>query len=63
VTVVRPNLLNWASTYDDNSIAAEGTECLRDTKQVISEDIKKGNGVVNHPAVKALRLAKDDKII
>ena len=63
MTVVRTNLLNWASTYDDNSIAAEGIECLKDTKQVVSDDIKKGNGVVNHPAVKALRLAKDNKII
>jgi hypothetical protein len=36
---------------------------VKDTKQVISEDVKKGNGVVNHPAVKALRLAKDNKII
>jgi len=63
VTVVRTNLLNWASTYDDNSIAAEGTECLKDIKHVISEDVKKGNGVVNQPAVKALRLPKDNKII
>jgi len=63
VTVVRTNLLNWASTYDDNSRAEEGTKCLKDIKQVISEDVKKGNGVVNHPAVKALRLPKDNKII
>jgi len=63
VTVVRTNLLNWASTYDDNSIAAERIECLRDTKQVISGDVKKVNGVDNRPAVKALRLAKDNKII
>jgi hypothetical protein len=63
VTVVRTNLLNWACTYDDNSIASEGIECLRDTKQVISESVKKGNGDDNRPAVKALRLAKDNKII
>jgi len=55
--------LNWASTYGDNSIAAERIECLRDTKQVISGDVKKVNGVDNRPAVKALRLAKDNKII
>lgn len=63
MTVVRTNLLNWASTYDDNSIAAEGTECLKYIKQVINVDVTKGNGVVNHPAVKALRLPKDNKII
>jgi hypothetical protein len=55
--------LNWASTYDDNSIAADRTERLRDIKQVISGDVKKMNGVDNRPAVKALRFAKDNKII
>jgi hypothetical protein len=28
MAVVRTNLLNWASAYDDNSIGAEGIECL-----------------------------------
>ena len=63
MTVVRTKLLNWASTYDDNRTAAEGTECLRDTKQVISEDVERANGAVSRPAVKAFRLAKDNKII
>jgi len=55
--------MNWVSTYDDNSVAADGTVCLKDIKQVINEDVKRGNGVVNHPDVKALRLPKDSKII
>lgn len=63
MTVVRTNLMNWVSTYDDNSVAADGTVCLKDIKQVINEDVKRGNGVVNHPDVKALRLPKDSKII